>query len=78
MQIVWDYAPSDMNLCQGRNFSNAESIYTVQSTYYKAQFQQFSNARFTTKVVRPHCIQGQARSSGSRHGTVLCAVAHPA
>ena len=53
--IVWDYAPKGINACQGRNFSDSESLYTrngAHAQYIKAQFQAFSDASFTKQLVR--------------------------
>lgn len=53
-QFVWDYLPLGINACQGRDLSPEESLYARNgnsSAYIKGQFQAFSDAGFTKKLV---------------------------
>lgn len=52
--VVWDYVPLGINACQGRDLSPEETLYARggnSSTYLKAQFQAYSDASFSERLV---------------------------
>jgi hypothetical protein len=56
-RITWDYLPLGINACQERILSPEESLYARggnSSAYIKAQFQAFSDATFSKKLVSMH------------------------
>lgn len=58
--VEWDYAPSGINLCTGRNYTEDEEIFVKEgfgSKYKKAVFREYTDGSFTkTKPLPPEQV----------------------
>jgi hypothetical protein len=53
--VQWEYAPADVNLCYGRNYTATEAQYVTAgfgNTFLKAQYVGYADATFSNKTVR--------------------------
>ena len=53
--VQWEYAPADVNLCYGRNYTDSEAEYVTAglgNTYLKAQYIGYTDATFSNRTVR--------------------------
>jgi len=67
-EVLWDYAPDDRNDITGKPFTPDEEVFTQQGPgrighkYWKSLYRGYTDASFTTKIVRPTSCAPTARA----------------
>jgi manganese oxidase len=73
-EVLWDYAPHNTNDISGQPFTPEEDVFTLQGPnrighkYWKSLYQGYTNASFSTKIVRPTSCAPTARACDDHLG----------